>query len=79
MQIGDKLLCKQDYRFSSKEFYSGQEYIIENILSKEEVYFCIDGLWFYSSYNNMSNAMVNIWDYFYSPSELRKLKLKNLQ
>lgn len=84
------LLCKKDYNIyesdfiGRNEYIKGETYIVEifidsydnedhityNVYPKEnrkrDVYFYIDGKVRY------------IWDYFYTPEEMRKMKIESL-
>ena len=76
LKIGDKLLCKKtiyyrqekDIDLIENEFYTIAEinsYAIKNIL------------WF-SIKHTTTSYLYYVWDYFYTPQEERKLKLKQL-
>ena len=73
LKIGDKLLCKKSYN----GVIEGEYYIVTLVKSRFE------GKYYYSIINidNDNVYFVKyyyIWDYFYKPQEVRKLKLKQL-
>ena len=74
LKVGDKLLCKQSYKLvnSYHDFKKERNkyYTITNI--QINVYF--DDDW----YSLDPNDYWCLWDYFYTPQEVRKLKLKQL-
>ena len=92
MKVGDKLTCKcnVEWRGSAiiKSFYAGNEYTIQECPNVEKYkigyFLSINtdkdiGLWFSST--NVSKEMVYkyyIWDYFYSPQEIRKIKINKI-
>ena len=70
LKVGDKLLCKININFLKKNEY----YIITNIDDvSDDVY--VNNDW-YILYPN--DWYYYVWDYFYTPQELRKMKLKQL-
>ena len=76
LKVGDKLLCKKDRLLSQYKLnkLKGEYYSITGI----DVYFVyFDGIgdW----YNLNSNSVCYIGNYFYTPQELRKMKLKQLK
>ena len=80
LKIGDKLLCKKNYIIFRKEklyFYEilNVEYEIINIIcEKQSIY----NSWYFSLDPN-DKLWDYIWDYFYTPQEVRKMKLKKLK
>ena len=84
LKVGDKLLCKKSdslrcKRGKSDKVYLGKVkdkyYIITDIVNNR-IYFDDD----YYYLNSLStNWFKYIWDYFYTPQELRKMKLEKLR
>ena len=77
LEMGDKLLCKKNY-IIFKELYFYKilkiEYEINILCEKQSIY----SSWWFSLDPN-DNPKNYIWDYFYTPQELRKLKLERLK
>jgi hypothetical protein len=88
---GDKLLCKKGLvGLSNKdEFFAGKTYTIDLFDGRDNSLFIrntenkkinlphLEGIWF--SFNKEeSDLLYYLYDYFYSPQELRKLKLQKL-
>jgi len=84
MKKGDKLLCKKTYILNTSGdeifiLYNGNEYVIDyedngfySIISEYRgIHFNFDSL-------NKNVADGYLWDYFYTPEEIRKMKLKSL-
>jgi len=76
---GDILTCKKDKDLSYKK---NNNYIVSGTLLNyyEDDYIQITytpefGEWFNLNYNDSDKY---IWDYFYTPEEIRKLKLESL-
>ena len=69
MRVGDRLLCKKS-RFLN--IIKNEYYTITNI-SNVYIYFSYD---WYILYPN--DWYYYVWDYFYTPQEMRKMKLKQL-
>ena len=74
MKVGDKLLCKKSYYDIKKHKY----YTITDI--KKLNYFVDYYFYMFESrwYCLDPNDIWYIWNYFYTPQELRKMKLKQL-
>ena len=76
LKVGDKLLCKKtmfDYRFF--KYYNmveGKYYEISKIFDNI-IYFSAD------SYSLHKNSFYYIWNFFYKPQEMRKMKLERLK
>ena len=79
LKVGDRLLCKKNTNYNKYVFasnkYKNVHYIITKIF-ENHVYFDDASFEDWFLYNNKSNWY--IWDYFYTPQEMRKLKLKQL-
>ena len=81
LKVGDKLLCKKTYEHNR---FEGKYYTITGIDNEcvYFVYFVDNGCWPHSlsdvGYSLNSNGNWYIWNYFYTPQEMRKLKLKQL-
>ena len=76
MRVGDKLLCKKtriDYQDDNYYTKIKDRYYIITGLSKYEIRFGADYFWCLDN-----NSAYYIWKWFYTPSEIRKLKLKQL-
>ena len=71
LNVGDKLLCKKE-KHVYKNFVIDKYYTITDIYD-ECAYFDYD---WYSL--NKHSYWSYIWYYFYTPQEMRKLKLKQL-
>ena len=71
IKVGDKLLCKKSYKYNSH--IKGKYYTITKI--KDNVYVDLDYDDWFSLY---PNNIWYIWNFFYTPQEVRKLKLKKL-
>ena len=81
-KLCDKLLCKKSSECYKK--YEGKCYTISKIDIKNEYYTITDIQKFYvyvcyDWYKLSQNDKWYIWDYFYKPQEVRKLKLKQLK
>ena len=81
LKVGDELLCKKVFDFFkiSTDFLVNNYYTIK-IIDKTDNSILIEKIWF--SLNKTSkNSLyrVCIWDHFYTPQELRKLKLEKLK
>ena len=87
MKVGDKFICKknldliyQNTTHGGWHFIRGVEYTIydqSSIGGNDHAYLMANDevrLWFVSTPDNE----YYVWDYFYSPQELRNLKLKKL-
>ena len=77
LKVGGKLLCKLLCKSQNLylEFDAGKYYTISKI-SYDSI--LIDDWWF--SLTKIDVAYWSyIWDYFYTPQEVRKLKLKQLK
>lgn len=90
MNIGDKIYCKKDFygyeNLRNKPFFcAGESYIIRYIRNNEVTIFfknMISG-WttFIINENNTTifdKDYANLYDYFYTEKEVRKLKLKQI-
>ena len=79
LKAGDKLLCKKttNYESMDKKYNINKErnkyYTITGVKDNYIVYFGVD---YYSL--NLNNSNYYIWNYFYTPQEIRKMKLKQL-
>ncbi len=75
MKVGDKLICKSNINF----FIKGGEYTIDKI-SSNDINLLIklnhNNYWFNAERNSYSYF---VWDYFYTKTELRKLKLDKIK
>ena len=77
LKVGDILLCKQDDNcwvidlLDYQHVYKNRDYIINDIKNEN---LSINNLTYF--YDKTDNWYV--WDYFYTPQEVRKLKLKQL-
>ena len=77
-KVGDKLLCKKIVKhihIKETKYYTITKISYDSVL--------IDDWWFNKNYNFYSfgsyiKKSYYVWDYFYTPQELRKLKLKQL-
>ena len=69
LRVGDRLLCKKTTNYDADNKY----YIITRILG-DIVYFNND----YYHYNYNDKFGYYIWDHFYTPQEVRKMKLERL-
>ena len=85
LKIGDKLLCKKsdkllckkdDISYNNFKNHKGEYYIITKIYDNVTFisFISVGNL----DYFNKKNSSYYIWDYFYKPQELRKLKLEKL-
>jgi hypothetical protein len=78
MKIGDKLLCKKS--LMTLHFNVGNEYKIVDIRPDEII---IEHPYPLSHVRFETQAKdtfsIYIWDYFYTPSEIRQLKLQQVQ
>ena len=76
MKAGDKLLCKKE-KHVYKNFVIDKYYTITDIYD-ECAYFDYD--WYsFSLDKTLDKTSFNyVWDYFYTPQEVRKMKLKKL-
>ena len=91
---GDWLMCKTPYNINgilagrfpvtaSYVFITGNNYEVTsdpNLSLENEVYVSINkmitgGMWFTTKRKNM---VPYLWDYFFTPSEVRKMKLKKV-
>ena len=82
MKVGDKLLCKKDKIFIDVIIFINDNYYTITIIDKTDNSILIGDIWFYLFKKYNPNGKYNywfIWDYFYTPQELRKLKLKKLK
>ena len=75
LKIGDKLLCKKTgklYNIKKISYIIKDEYYIQmgDLISKWRFVLNKD--------NKITFHDLYIWDYFYTPQELRKLKLEKL-
>ena len=76
LKIGDKLLCKKTgklYNIKKISYIIKDEYYFDWInnfihLNLNDYYFSLD-----------QNNYYYIWKYFYTPQEIRKLKLKKIK
>ena len=83
LRVGDKLLCKKNYnRIKKNDYRNGRSpckikkneyYIITNI--DISFYFFVDNYW----YSLDPNSNWYLWEYFYTPQEIRKMKLERLK
>ena len=64
LKVGDKLLHKYNSKYSISDIFV------------DRIYFDNDDYYYY--FLDSSFAYSYIWNYFYKPQELRKLKLKQL-
>ena len=72
LKVGDKLLCKKTYNhFNCYNIVEGEYYEISYIIN----YIYFDNNYFFSL---DPNHYWYIWNWFYKPQEIRKLKLKQL-
>ena len=69
LKVGDKLLCKKLVPLLKEKY---KYYIITNINS-EMIHFLAD------YYLNKNKTVWYLWKYFYTPQELRKMKLERLK
>lgn len=82
MKVGDKILCKKDYRsnvYNHFIYVAGQYYIIKSINN----FFGFDVVEFNFGDKAFSIDFINnqtnyFYDYFYNIKEMRKLKLNKL-
>ena len=77
LKAGDRLLCKKSVlsgTFTNNKYYN-KYYIVTDVFD-DIVYFNNDFYFRSDSPNNCNNWY--IWDYFYTPQEVRKLKLERL-
>ena len=76
LKVGDRLLCKKNTtnnnKYNKYELFLKNEYYIITIIDNVYVYVCHD--W----YKLDQNSIWYLWDFFYTPQEVRKLKLKQL-
>ena len=76
LKVGDKLLCKKSYKLVNNFYKCKKErnkYYTITCIDVERIYFEEDFFF------NISQSIWYIWDYFYTPQELRKLKLERLK
>ena len=74
LKIGDRLLCKRDIVVFGKVkdiYYIVTDVFDDIVYFNNDFYFRSD-----SPYNNCDNW---IWKYFYTPQEVRKMKLERLR
>ncbi|MCK9446683.1 hypothetical protein M0Q50_07455 [bacterium] len=78
-----KLLCKKDYKQGSNDeifiYHVGKEYFVNEV--KNDLYYIrseyYDVNWIFgTTHKNVSDGY--LYDYFYKPEEIRKMKLKSL-
>ena len=70
LKVGDKLLCKKDDSSLNSFVYKGEYYIVNEV----NYWILINNLDYFTDINET----YYIWNFFYTPQELRKLKLKQL-
>ena len=78
LKVGDKLLCKKGIGFNDKVFNFevfnfGDYYTIQFV---HKTNFFINNWWFEKSESGIG---WHVFDYFYTPKEVRKMKLKQLR
>lgn len=80
MKLGDKLICKETFDFEEGVmYYKNKMYYISSYDSDEE--FVIKGeLETMSGVFSIkkSKFMIYLYDYFYSPEQIRKMKLNSI-
>jgi len=90
LMVGYILTCKKNYNninYYSLRYYSDEDYVKNNILEKnieyiieqcyDEIYFRINGHLFIIKHGNEIKTPY-LWDFFYTPEELREKKLNSL-
>jgi len=82
LKVGDKLLCKKNSVWLTR-FYKDKYYTITHVMQqvRNESVYCIvwvtkNGDYFTTLENHTSTPF--LWEDFYTPKELRKLKLDKI-
>ena len=83
IKVGDRILCKNNLSEFGQNFNFtiGKNYTIEKII-KSEIYMYDDlnYLVWYENVRVVNKAdYISIWNYFYTPNEVRKMKLERLK
>jgi len=83
MKVGDKLMCKKDYctDIYNKKYYfdKGNFYEICYIVDKFSYkILCIETDDNDVTFSCRKTDRLYVWNYFYKPEEIRKLKLESL-
>ena len=81
LKVGDRLLCKKtdeeikknEYYFITLISYTNNYYTIK-IIDKTDNSVLIENYWF-----SNKCSFYYIWNYFYTPQEVRKMKLERLK
>ncbi|MCK9446269.1 hypothetical protein M0Q50_05195 [bacterium] len=77
MKVGDKLVCKKTYNFYGGELFTkGDTYILDEISMLGIDLINNHEEW--TTFNDDERYPDYIWEYFYSPEEIRKIKLLSL-
>jgi len=79
-KIGDKLLCKLDVETTSHKYFTENNYYVIHriIINSSGDYW----YYFYTDYESLypfSEHDGDMYDVFYTRSEIRKMKLKNIE
>jgi len=74
MKVGDILICKKELEVNN-EIIIGNKYYIYDIDDNKNIDINIDNTYTRKFY---SSGIYNINEYFYTPVELRQLKLESL-
>ena len=76
LKIGDKVLCKKSFDDHNNRYFISGNYYHVCIVALEAVYLTYketkSGMWFYFNTDYLFK------EYFYTPQEIRKIKLKKL-
>jgi hypothetical protein len=86
MKAGDLLLCKRNYHYHEDSslplFYKGEKYLVTDIFDWQ------NNTWVNVSFNDKSSSSFllkipgnhnYLWNWFYTPKEVRLMKLKQLK
>ena len=83
MKVGDKLVCKKYQNQFGRIYLPNHTYTIQEISDGADFFIISDfkGMWFSSIHPSIYNnrLMMNyIWYVFYSPQEIRKMKINKI-